>query len=72
MEDPRPLTELLTKDGQWHDTHFRGVSRMLTALLPHSKDPQIRLLRRNRIPGDTVLISFLQTDVTRRNFPQRG
>ena len=39
------------------------------ALLRHSDDPQIRLLRRNRIQGNVVLIDFLQTDVMRRNFP---
>ena len=33
MDYPRPLTELLTKDGQWYDSHFRGVSKMITALL---------------------------------------
>ena len=69
MEDPRPLTELLTNDGQWYDTHFRRVSKVLKSLLRHSDDPQIRLLRRNRIQGDIVLIDFLQTDVMRRNFP---
>ena len=52
MEDPRPLTELLTKDGQWYDTHFCRVSKMLTALLRRSDDPQMRLLRRNRTQGD--------------------
>ena len=70
MENPRPLTELLTHDGQWYDTHFRRVSKMLTALLRHCDDPQIYLLRKNRIQGDIVLIDFLQTDVMRRNFPR--
>ena len=46
MEDPRPLAELLTKDGQWYDNHFRRVSKLLSALLRHSDDPQIRLLRK--------------------------
>ena len=69
MEDPRPLTELLTRDGQWYDSHFRGVSNMLTALFLRSDNPHIRLLRRNGIQGDIVLIDFLQMDVMRRNFP---
>ena len=45
------------------------MSKLLAALLRHSDDPQIRLLGRNRIQGDIVLIDFLQTDVMRRNFP---
>ena len=68
-EDPTALTELLTNDGQWCDQHFRRVSKMLTMLLRHSDDQQIRLLRRNRIQGDIILIDFLQTDVMKRNFP---
>ena len=69
MEAPMTLTELLTNDGQWYDQHFRRVSKMLTMLLRHSDDQQMRLLRRNRIQGDIVLIDFLQTDVMKRNFP---
>ena len=45
MEDPRPLTKLLTEDRQWYDSHFLGLSKMLTAPLHHSNDDQIRLLR---------------------------
>ena len=56
-------------DGQWYDQHLRKVSKMLTMLLHHSDDQQIRLLRRNRIQGDIVLIDFLQTGVMKRNFP---
>ena len=68
-EDPTALTELLTKDGQWYDQCLRKVSKMITMLLRHSDDQQIRFLRRNRIQGDIVLIDFLQTDVMKRNFP---
>ena len=50
-EDPTALTELLVKDGQWYDQHFRKVSKMIT-MLRRSDDQQIRLLRRNRIQGD--------------------
>ena len=69
MEDPRALTELLTHGGHWYDAHFRRVSKMITMLLRHSDDRHIRLLRKNRIQGDIVLIDFLQTDVMKRNFP---
>ena len=31
---PRPLTALLTKDGQWYDAHFRRVSKMHHAVAP--------------------------------------
>ena len=68
-EDPTALTELLVKDGQWYEQHFRKVSKMITMLLRHNNDQQIRSLRRNRIQGDIVLIDFLQTDVMKRNFP---
>ena len=68
-EDPTTLTELLTKDGQWYDQHFRKVPKMITMLLRHSDDQQIRFLRRSRIQGDIVLIDFLQMDVMKRNFP---
>ena len=35
MEDPRPLTtKLLTEDGQWYDTHFRGLSTAHRPLAP--------------------------------------
>ena len=68
MEDPRPLTQLLTHDGHWYDAYFRRASKMITMLLRHSDDRQIRLLRRKRIQEDIVLIDFLQTDVMKRAF----
>ena len=49
--------ELLVKDVQWYEQHFRKVSKMLVA----SSSQQLRGLRRNRIQGDIVLIDF-QTD----------
>ena len=61
MEDPRPLTKLLNEDRQWYDSHFLGLSKMLTGLLRHSNDDQIRLLRRSRVQGDVILIDFLQS-----------
>ena len=48
---------------------LRKVSKMITMLLRHSNDEQLRNLRRNRIQGDIVLTDFLQTDVMKRNFP---
>ena len=68
-EDSTALAELLVKDTQWYEQHFRKVSKMITMLLRHSNDEQLRNLRRNRIQGDIVLIDFLQTDVMKRNFP---
>ena len=62
-------TELLVKDSQWYELHFRKVSRMITMLLRHTNEEQLRNLRKNRIQGDIVLIDFLQTDVMKRNFP---
>ena len=61
-EDPTTLTELLVKDGQWYEQHFRKVSKMTTTLLRHSSDEQFRNLRRNRIQGDIVLIDLLPPD----------
>ena len=58
-EDPTALTQLLVNDVQWYEQHFRKVSKMLTMLLHHSNDQQLRHLRRNRIQGDIVLIDFL-------------
>ena len=69
-EDPTALTELLVNDVQWCEQHFRKLSNMLTMLLHHSNDQQLRNLRRNRIQGDIVLIDFLQTDVMKRNLPR--
>ena len=70
-EDPTALTELLVKDVQWYEQHFRKTSKMLTMLLRHGNDQQLRnLRRRNRIQGDIALIDFLQTDVMKRNFPK--
>ena len=40
-----------------------------TALLRHSNDDQIRLLRRNRVQGDLILIDFLQSEVMQKNCP---
>ena len=68
-EDPTTLTEVLVKDSQWYEQHFRKVSKMITMLLRHNSDQQIRSLRRNRIQGDIALIDFLQTDVMKGNFP---
>ena len=68
-EDPTALTELLVKDSQWYEQRFRKVSKMITMLLRHNNDQQLRSLRRSRIQGDIVLIDFLQTDVMKRNFP---
>ena len=69
-EDPIALTKLLVTDVQWYEQHFRKTSKMLTMLLRHSNDQQLRNLRRNRIQGDIALIDFLQTDVMKRNFPK--
>ena len=69
-EDPTALTELLVKDVQWYEQHFRKVSKMFTMLLRHGNDQQICNLWRNRIQGDIALIDFLQTDVMKRNFPK--
>ena len=72
-EDPTALAELLVSDVQWYEQHFcklSKMSKMITTLLRHSNDGQLRSLRRNRIQGDIVLIDFLQTDVMKRNFPK--
>ena len=47
----------------------RAVSSMITMLLRHNNDQQIRSFRRNRSQGDVALIDFLRTDVMKRNFP---
>ena len=54
-EDPTALTELLVRDVQWYEQHFRKVSKMITMLLRHSNDGQLRSLRRSKIQGDIVL-----------------
>ena len=58
----RILDRRSNKDSQWYEQHFRKVSKMITMLLRHNNDQEIRSLRRNRIQGDIVLIDFLQTD----------
>ena len=66
MEDPRPLTKLLTED-----------QLTVTSLVyPRCSQPccatpmTIRSsLQRNRVQGDVVLIDFLQSEVMQKNCP---
>ena len=69
MEDPRPLAKLLIEDRQWYDSHFLGLSKMLTSVLRHDNDDQICRLRRNHFQGNVVRIDFLQSEVMEINCP---
>ena len=57
----------MTEDRQRYDSHFLGLSKMLTTLLRLSNDDQIRRLRRNRVQGDVILIDFLQSEVVQES-----
>ena len=65
-EDPTPLLTLSSEDRQWYDQFFLGLSKKLTALLRRSNDEQIRLLQRNPVQGDIVLIK-IPTDIMQKN-----
>ena len=62
--------ELLVKDSQWYEQHFRGASKRLTALLRHCNTYEFQKIRRTRTQGDVALIDFLLTEAMQRNFPK--
>ena len=69
-EDPTALTELLVRDSQWYEQHFRGASKRLTALLRHCNTYEFQRIRRTRTQGDVALIDFLLTEAMQKNFPK--